>query len=229
VAGSFDHDTPGMAPWRTAVLLDTLLGVEGTPAHAKLLRLGAAARVAALHADATDGLLPLATADALLFRPVQVFAVPDALPRAYAVAAARGVPDDEEALRALRSPSFDPTREVVLAGTAAPPSAEAATPGRVRIERIGADRVRLDVDLAAPAYVVLVDAWAPDWTARVDGRETAVQRANLAFRAVRVPAGRHGLEMRYRPWAVAVGLALSAVALAMSAVAVRPARTVSDR
>ena len=217
VAGSFDHDTPGMAPRRAAVLLDALLGREGTPAHASLLRLGAVARVAARHADAADGLPEIGTADALLPEPVRVFAVPDALPRAYAVAAARAARDDEEALRTLVSPSFDPAREVVLADAPALPAAEGASPGRVRIDRIGADRVVLGAELAAPAYVVMVDAWAPGWTARVDGRETAVQRANLAFRAIAVPAGHHDVELRYRPWSLSAGVALSLASLALAA------------
>jgi hypothetical protein len=145
--------------------------------------------------------------------------VPDALPRAYAVGAAREIGDDQEALRALVSPSFDPAREVVLADPAESHGAIGAAPGSVRIDRIGADRVLLGADLAAPGYVILVDAWAPGWTARVDGRETAVRRANVAFRAVAVPAGRHDVELRYRPWSLPVGLALSGASLALAALA----------
>jgi hypothetical protein len=145
------------------------------------------------------------------------------------VGAARVVRGDEEALRALVSPSLDPAREVVLSEGAAelPAAAEGARPPRVRIDRIGADRMTLAVEAAAPACVVMVDAWSPGWSARVDGLPSAVLRANLAFRAVAVPAGRHEVELRYRPRSLPLGLALSAISMAlavlMAARAARPA------
>src|SRR6185436_376453 len=49
VAGSFDNDTPGIAPYRSAGLRDALLGRELTPGHSRLLVLGAVSRVAARH------------------------------------------------------------------------------------------------------------------------------------------------------------------------------------
>jgi uncharacterized membrane protein YfhO len=73
--------------------------------------------------------------------------------------------------------------------------------------------VLLEADLDAPGLVVVVDAWDPGWRARVDGRPAEVLRANGAFRAVAAPAGRHVVEMRYRPWPVALGLALSGLGL----------------
>lgn len=71
------------------------------------------------------------------------------------------------------------------------------------------DRVRLEADLDAPGYVVLVDAYDPGWAATLDGAPTPLLRANIAFRAVRVPEGRHSIELTYRPRAVVVGLAVT--------------------
>jgi uncharacterized membrane protein YfhO len=61
--------------------------------------------------------------------------------------------------------------------------------------------------------VVIVDAYDPGWRAWVDGRETSVLRANVAFRAVAVGAGRHEVELRYRPRALGAGIAVSALSL----------------
>jgi uncharacterized membrane protein YfhO len=47
----------------------------------------------------------------------------------------------------------------------------------------------------------------------VDGRESPVERANYAFRAVRLEPGRHEVEFRYSPGSVRLGLALSVLAL----------------
>ena len=61
-------------------------------------------------------------------------------------------------------------------------------------------------------YLVSTDAWYPGWKAYVDGRPATLHRANLAFRAVSVPAGRHRVAFRYEPRSVRVGLALTALA-----------------
>jgi uncharacterized membrane protein YfhO len=83
----------------------------------------------------------------------------------------------------------------------------------VRIVELFADRAKYEVDLEAPGFVVSVDAWGPGWRGFVDGRATDVLQANAVFRAVAVPAGRHVVEMIYRPWTVLVGLTVSAAAL----------------
>jgi hypothetical protein len=212
IAGSFDHDTPGIAPWRSAVLVDTLLGLEGTPAHERLLGLGAVSRVAALHRRGLEPLPILADADALLPEPVLVHGVPGARPRAYAVDGVVFAAGEDAALRTLLDPAFDPQRTVVLvesAGDSAARSSASAFTSNVRLEHIGADRVRLEASLSAPGFVVLADAWTPGWAAQVDGREAPVLRANVAFRAVPVPAGRHSVVLRYRAPGLIPGLVLS--------------------
>jgi len=135
--------------------------------------------------------------------------VPEPLPRAYAVGGVR-VADGIHGLVALVDPAFDPRREIVL-----PEGRPVAGPegfrGQVRIVRESATRVLLEADLAADGYVVLVDGHDPGWRARVDGRPVPLLRANVAFRAVAVPAGRHTVEMVYRPTAALAGLVLSGI------------------
>jgi len=53
----------------------------------------------------------------------------------------------------------------------------------------------------------------------VDGRPAPLLRANVAFRAVAVPAGRHVVDMVYRPTAALVGLVVSGITLAALVVA----------
>jgi len=48
------------------------------------------------------------------------------------------------------------------------------------------------------------------------GREVAILTADFAFRAVRVPAGRHDVRFRYAPWTVSVGIATSLAGLAVA-------------
>ena len=57
------------------------------------------------------------------------------------------------------------------------------------------------------------------WRVTIDGRETNVMPANLAYQAVVVPAGRHRVEMRYRNPLVLIGAAISLLALCAAAIA----------
>jgi hypothetical protein len=176
--------------------------------------------VVALHRRGLEDLPVVAEGDALLPEPVLVYAVPGARPRAYAVDAFVFARDDEAALRAMLDPAFDPARTVVLAesppavAAVAPASASSGMSSAVRLDRVGADRVRLEATLSAAGFVVLADAWTPGWSARVDGREAPVLRANVGFRAVPVPAGRHAVELRYRAPGLRLGLAFTALTLA---------------
>jgi hypothetical protein len=135
-----------------------------------------------------------------------------AVPRAYAVLRARRAPDLDATRAVLLDPSFDPRREVVLAGAAAAPAGPAADAPPVAWKADGANSVAVEVELPEPGYLVLTDLYDPAWSARVDGRPAEVLRANGAFRAVAVPAGRHEVRFEYRPRTLPVGAAASAAA-----------------
>lgn len=97
-----------------------------------------------------------------------------------------------------------------------------ASPGRVLSVVRGLDRVRIEAEAPGEAVLVVNDAYWPGWTARIDGAPTRIYPADALVRAVRFPAGRHVLEMRYEPAEVTIGIAISAAAaLAILALAAR--------
>jgi hypothetical protein len=208
---SFDADALGIQP-RPLRELNELFGrlEDGDPMRVRLLQMGAVSRVVALHAVA--GLETLAALRSYFPDPVRVLRVPDPLPRAYYVSRAVQA-DGAEAAAWLVSTAFDPRREVILAESTATATDTLECSGAVTIERLTTDSVRIAAETACPGYVVLSDAYDPGWSARVDGRWAPLLRANLAFRAVPVEAGRHAIEMRYRPRLLGPGLTLSAATL----------------
>jgi hypothetical protein len=181
-----------------------------------LLQIGAVSRVLSLHRQGFEDLRLVAEVPTLLVEDLKVLDVPQPLPRAYAVDGVRVAPGFE-ALRAIDDPAFDPRRELILpSGT--PRASDATFLARVQVEALRPDRTIVAAELSRPGHVVLVDTWDPGWRATVDGVATPVLRANVAFQAVPVPAGRHRIELVYRPPSVVVGVAVTLAALAAALV-----------
>ncbi|MGQ9850533.1 MAG: hypothetical protein ACUVSU_10850 [Aggregatilineaceae bacterium] len=124
---------------------------------------------------------------------------------------------DEEIVKALRDPAWNPTRTVVLAGTSPLPDPTArrqeAFAGAISFleERPAERRFRVATD--APAYLVFAETWYPGWSATVNDAPAPLLRANLAFQAVAVPAGQSEVAFRYRINHFAAGVAVSGGAL----------------
>ncbi|HXY39304.1 MAG TPA: hypothetical protein VEQ10_06520, partial [Vicinamibacteria bacterium] len=190
----FDIDYRGLQAQPVALFTRLVRVDEADPdAVLRLLQLASVTHVIALHPFAADR-LPLAAELPGLFRhPIRVEVVPGSLPRVRVVAGVRAA-DDDAALGALVDPKFDPGRAVVLARGPAR-EAPAAFDGRARIVSEAADALRVEAELSSAGYLVIADSYDQGWKAAVDGVRAPLLRANLAFRAVPVPAGRHQVEL----------------------------------
>ncbi len=141
---------------------------------------------------------------------------PRALPRAFAPAAYRCEPDRQRRLDALAAITDFRERGLVEDGPASDWIANGDT--RVSIRPAAADRMILDVEAAAPAVVATsIPAW-PGWKAEIDGTAAPTIFYDHAFVGVRVPAGAHRVELRYRPDGFVYGAAVSGATLAASLV-----------
>jgi len=70
--------------------------------------------------------------------------------------------------------------------------------------KYGNTEIELEADSPDGGWVVLNDVWQPWWFAEVDGRPAEILRANVLFRAVAVPPGRHKVRFVFRPLAGAL-------------------------
>jgi len=71
------------------------------------------------------------------------------------------------------------------------------------------EEVVIQTESDAAQLLFLSDAYAPGWTATVDGNQTDVFRADYAFRAIEVPAGTHMIVFTYKPKSFMYGSILS--------------------
>jgi hypothetical protein len=133
-----------------------------------------------------------------------IYENPRALPRVLFVEQAMAA-DFERILADGIWPEFDPARTVLLEQSAGSPSevgfsAAPAEPAVMpAIQRYENTRIDISVDATRPGYLVLSDVWHPWWTATIDGRPAEVRRANVMFRAVAVPPGRHIVRFEFEP------------------------------
>jgi hypothetical protein len=144
-----------------------------------------------------------------------VLRVPESRPSVVFVGRTRVEPDPAS-IYALAEAPFDPLRETVLAS--GPALAPAGTfEGKLAVVETRPDRLHVTTESEAPGIVVSLDAWDPGWKATVDGAPVDVLRADVLFKAVAVPAGRHDVVLRYRPRAALAGAAGSLVGLGLAA------------
>ncbi len=101
-----------------------------------------------------------------------------------------------ELLKSVASPGETPVLETGCLEKA--PSAPAVA-GSARVLDFGANRITIEVTNgnSGPAWLYYADAYHSDWRARVDGAVVPVVRANVGFKAVSVPPGRHTVEMAF--------------------------------
>lgn len=119
-----------------------------------------------------------------------------------------------ETLAALASSEFDP-RAVVYLPAEARGSISAAARSRTEVisSRVNSHRVEAEVEASAPAMVIVAQAFYHPWRATVDGRPVRLWRADHAFQALEVPAGRHRVQLVYRDRIFEIGVIVSAVTL----------------
>lgn len=150
---------------------------------------------------------------------------PEALPRAWIVHSARQA-DPGEALDLLSSGEVDP-RETALLQEEPPPLQSPDDPSgdRARVTEYEANRLELNTATGARGLLVLSEVYYPGWKAYVDGEQVPLHRADHLLRAVPVPAGEHTVELRYEPWRLRAGTAISLVtALTLAGLVVVRAR-----
>lgn len=131
---------------------------------------------------------------------LEVWEVPHR-PWAVFARSARPARDQAEAVAQVAALERDGREDVVIIG----PSLGEPSPGRVLSVAREPERVRVEAEAAGPGLLVVNDAHWPGWTADVDGTPTPILEADGLVRAVRWPAGRHVLTMRYEPGEVGSG------------------------
>ncbi|HLK47302.1 MAG TPA: YfhO family protein [Bryobacteraceae bacterium] len=138
---------------------------------------------------------------------------PQAFPRVWTVHETVSIPDENGIPGLYHGPRFDARRQAFFIGDA-PKLSPCAGEDRATLDHHDFSRVAIQAQMQCAGMVILSDNWFPGWTATVDGQAAKIWEADAAIRGVKVPAGTHRIEMRYRPWSVRLGALMLMMSLA---------------
>lgn len=74
-----------------------------------------------------------------------------------------------------------------------------STKGDIRIIGFGANEMKLQTSCEDAAQLVFLQNYYPGWKAFIDNRAVKIERANISFMMIAVPAGEHSILFHYRP------------------------------
>lgn len=180
------------------------------------LRVGAFDRYLALvevHPDQPN-LLQAAGVEAVYDERGGLQALTQPMPRAWLVGSVCWHETVESLESALTDPTWNPAAQVHLLGDAGCPAA-VESPARAGSVAIDDSAAQVTLTVAAPRqmWLVLADVDYPGWRAAVDGEPVPIYTANLAFRAVQVPAGQSNVTFSYEAWWLLPGMIVSGLSL----------------
>lgn len=142
------------------------------------------------------------------FVPYKVYENGNSLLGAFVVERVRICGSVEESMRTLTR-GIEFRKEVIVEGTDAPSlrmGIGSQENYNISLTRYLGDKVKIYSQLENNGVLVLTDTYYPGWRALVDGKETKIFPADVAFRAIALPKGEHSVEFIYIPISFKIGL-----------------------
>ncbi len=101
-------------------------------------------------------------------------------------------------------PEADLKRTVLLERAPDDVPTDAGAAGTARIASYKNVEVVAEAEAPKGGFLVLYDVWHPWWRATVDGKPADILKADVLFRAVALPPGKHEVRFTFHPFAGAV-------------------------
>jgi len=134
----------------------------------------------------------------------------EALPRSFLVNNYLVLKNDEEIIKKIFSPDFNPKETVILEEEIVDQiKLTNKSSGKVQFVNYSPNKVVLKVETEGDSLLFFSDSFYPGWKAFVDNEETKIYCANYAFRAITVPIGNHTVIFSYQPISFKIGSLIS--------------------
>ncbi len=139
-----------------------------------------------------------------------VYRLKTTMPRAY-LSYSVTQSSDEQALQTLRQSPFS----FAASTLALQPASMQPGQGQVAVQSYRPGQIEITAETDANAMLVLSEAFAANWQARLNEKEQQIYRVNHAFMAVKVPPGKHSITFTYGLPSFTSGLIITLVSLAL--------------
>jgi hypothetical protein len=140
-----------------------------------------------------------------------VYQNPETFPRVWTVHEVESVANRAEIMTRLAKPLEELRRRALVEGPA--PAVEACAGDEVELVERTRNSLRLRARMRCRGMVVMGDTWYPGWVATAGGREVPIHEVYGFLRGVVVEAGEQEIRLRYRPWSVFAGAALTGLGM----------------
>ena len=145
---------------------------------------------------------------------------PDAFGNAWLVDTLLFVDNANEELAALRTANLRTTAVINknfadVIGKDAP--AQLSEGDTIRLTSLTSTSASYEVNTKRGAVAVFSEIYYPDWTVTIDGNDVQMARADYVLRTLRVPAGKHTIQMTFNPQSIHTTETIAYIALALLA------------
>jgi hypothetical protein len=138
-----------------------------------------------------------------------------ALPRAFVVNSVRQVPE-AETIDELLTGGIDFRREAIVPEGSGIEESSNRSPRTARAVQVSGDRVRVTLGEGGPGWLVLADAYAPNWKAKIDDEDVEARPTNYAAMGVPVSSSARVVEFYLDRTSLWVGAAITLLALCLT-------------
>lgn len=148
-------------------------------------------------------------------RSVVIYENQNSLPRSFWVGDWEFRNDDQNILENIVQGRLDTDKKILMSGEG-PDSLHDGSDAKVEYLQYSDLESLISVKSDIEGYLFVSDAYYPGWKAYLNGEEVDIERADYAFRAVKVPAGHSVVRFIYRPRSFFYGLYLSLLSFTLT-------------
>jgi hypothetical protein len=136
--------------------------------------------------------------------------------RYFLVSRVHYVMDERAVKERLMHPDLQPAKEVVVLSDKEGFRDYGTVKGQVELVSYKPNSIHFKSTTDNDSFFYLSDTYYPGWRAYIDGKPTKIFKANLAFRAVEVPKGKHTVVFKYVPTSFYAGLIFTLIGIGLS-------------
>jgi len=130
--------------------------------------------------------------------------------------------NDEENLKTLATPEFDPVKTLLISTPLdkLPAASTNENSGTVEFKSYSPKRIVFTANAASPSVLLLNDKFDPNWRVTVDGKPAELLRCNFIMRGVQLSPGQHTVQFDFSMPNRPLFITLSAIIVALILAAV---------